>query len=115
VGIYGASKAALELLTKLWADEFGALGACVNAAAPGPTQTPGTADMSTGMVEAIGHHGAGRTADPTIANAVTFLPPRGQLRQRRRADDRWRRAVDQGRLTHRLGSEDGVERREEQA
>jgi NAD(P)-dependent dehydrogenase (short-subunit alcohol dehydrogenase family) len=74
-GIYGASKAALELLTKLWADEFGSLGVRVNAAAPGPTQTPGTADMSTGMVEAIGRTTAlGRTADADeIANAVTFL------------------------------------------
>src|SRR5882757_943549 len=33
-GIYGSSKAALELLTKLWADEFGAAGVRVNAAAP---------------------------------------------------------------------------------
>ena len=39
-GIYGASKAALELLTKLWADEFGASGVRVNAIAPGPTRTP---------------------------------------------------------------------------
>jgi NAD(P)-dependent dehydrogenase (short-subunit alcohol dehydrogenase family) len=63
------------LLTKLWADEFGAKGVRVNAAAPGPTQTPGTADMSTGMVEAIGRTTAlGRTADADeIANAVTFL------------------------------------------
>ena len=43
-GIYGASKAALELLTKLWADEFGAAGVRVNAVAPGPTQTLGTAE-----------------------------------------------------------------------
>jgi NAD(P)-dependent dehydrogenase (short-subunit alcohol dehydrogenase family) len=54
-GVHGASKAALELLTKLWADE--------------------------------------------IANAVTPGLPRGQLRQRRGADDRGRRAVHQSRLT----------------
>lgn len=34
-GIYGAGKAALELLTKLWADEFGTQGVRVNAVAPG--------------------------------------------------------------------------------
>ena len=44
-GIYGASKAALELLTKLWADEFGAQGVRVNLVAPGPTQTPGPASF----------------------------------------------------------------------
>lgn len=74
-GIYGASKAGLELLTKLWADEFGAKGVRVNAAAPGPTQTPGTAELSTELVEALGRTTAlGRTAEvDEIANAVTFL------------------------------------------
>ena len=74
-GIYGASKAALELLTKLWADEFGAAGVRVNAAAPGPTQTLGTADLSTELIEGLGRTTAlGRTAEADeIANAVTFL------------------------------------------
>jgi NAD(P)-dependent dehydrogenase (short-subunit alcohol dehydrogenase family) len=39
-GIYGASKAALELLTKAWANEFGTKGVRVNAAASGPSKTP---------------------------------------------------------------------------
>jgi NAD(P)-dependent dehydrogenase (short-subunit alcohol dehydrogenase family) len=74
-GIYGASKAALELLTKLWADEFGALGVRVNAAAPGPTQTPGTAAFESDLIEGLGRTTAlGRTAEADeIANAVTFL------------------------------------------
>jgi NAD(P)-dependent dehydrogenase (short-subunit alcohol dehydrogenase family) len=74
-GIYGASKAALELLTKLWADEFGAAGVRVNAVAPGPTQTPGTADLSTELIEALGRTTTlGRTAEADeIANVVTFV------------------------------------------
>jgi NAD(P)-dependent dehydrogenase (short-subunit alcohol dehydrogenase family) len=74
-GIYGASKAALELLTKLWADEFGTQGVRVNAVAPGPTQTPGTADLSTELIEGLGRTTAlGRTAEADeIANLVTFV------------------------------------------
>jgi NAD(P)-dependent dehydrogenase (short-subunit alcohol dehydrogenase family) len=74
-GIYGASKAALELLTKLWADEFGAAGVRVNAAAPGPTQTPGTAGFEGDLIEGLGRTTAlGRTAEADeIASAVTFL------------------------------------------
>ena len=40
-GIYGASKAGLEQLTRVWADEFGKSGVRVNAVAAGPTDTPG--------------------------------------------------------------------------
>jgi NAD(P)-dependent dehydrogenase (short-subunit alcohol dehydrogenase family) len=74
-GIYGSSKAALELLTKLWADEFGAAGVRVNAAAPGPTQTPGTAAFESDLIEGLGRTTAlGRTAEADeIASAVTFL------------------------------------------
>jgi NAD(P)-dependent dehydrogenase (short-subunit alcohol dehydrogenase family) len=74
-GIYGASKAALELLTKLWADEFGGLGVRVNAAAPGPTQTLGTQAFESDLIEGLGRTTAlGRTAEADeIANAVTFL------------------------------------------
>src|SRR6195952_2308060 len=74
-GIYGASKAALELLTKLWADEFGAQGVRVNAVAPGPTQTPGTAAFESDLIEGLGRTTAlGRTAEADeIANAVTFV------------------------------------------
>ncbi|MBJ7339908.1 SDR family oxidoreductase [Mycolicibacterium sp.] len=73
-GIYGASKAALELLTKLWADEFGSQGVRVNAVAPGPTQTPGTAAFESDLIEGLGRTTAlGRTAEADeIASVVAF-------------------------------------------
>jgi NAD(P)-dependent dehydrogenase (short-subunit alcohol dehydrogenase family) len=78
-GIYGASKAALELLTKLWADEFGASGVRVNAAAPGPTQTLGTEAFDSDLIGGLGRTTAlGRTAEADeIASAVTFLASPG--------------------------------------
>ena len=42
MGLYGSSKAALVLLTKSWAAEFGPAGVRVNAVSPGPTRTEGT-------------------------------------------------------------------------
>jgi NAD(P)-dependent dehydrogenase (short-subunit alcohol dehydrogenase family) len=40
LGAYGASRAAIELLTKAWAAEYGPQNVRVNAVAPGPTLTP---------------------------------------------------------------------------
>lgn len=73
-GIYGATKAALEQLTRVWADEFGRSGVRVNAVAPGPTDTPGT-NVVPGLVEGLGATTAlGRPADAReIARAVVFL------------------------------------------
>lgn len=74
-GIYGSSKAALELLTKLWADEFGPQGVRVNAVAPGPTRTPGTAEFGPDLIDGLGRTTAlGRLAEPDeVANVVTFV------------------------------------------
>ena len=73
-GVYGASKAALELFTKVWADEFGKSGVRVNAVSPGPTATPGTT-VIPGFVDAMaGTRALGRVAQPEeIAAVVAFL------------------------------------------
>ncbi len=73
-GIYGASKAGLELLTRVWADEFGRSGVRVNAVQAGPTETPGTA-ATPGLAESFAAFTAiGRAAKADeIASAITFL------------------------------------------
>jgi NAD(P)-dependent dehydrogenase (short-subunit alcohol dehydrogenase family) len=73
-GIYGATKAGLEQLTRVWADEFGKSGIRVNAISVGPTDTPGVA-VFPGMLEAVAATTAlNRPAEPTeIASAIVFL------------------------------------------
>jgi NAD(P)-dependent dehydrogenase (short-subunit alcohol dehydrogenase family) len=73
-GVYGATKAGVELLTRVWADEFGPFGVRVNAVQAGPTETPGTA-VTPGLTDGLGAlTPLGRAAAPDeIANAVTFL------------------------------------------
>ncbi len=73
-GIYGASKAALELLTKLWADEFGDHGVRVNAVAPGPVETEGASDFPE-LLAGLGRTTAlKRVGEPDeIGRAVAFV------------------------------------------
>jgi NAD(P)-dependent dehydrogenase (short-subunit alcohol dehydrogenase family) len=85
-GVYGASKAALELLTRVWADEFGSQGVRVNAISAGPVRTPGTAVMGEDKLQALGRTTIlGRVAEPAeIAEAVIFLAsPTRRLHHRR--------------------------------
>ena len=72
---YGASKAAVEALTRSWAAEFGANGVRVNSVAPGPTKTEGVQAQWGDTNEELGRAlPLGRTADPDeIAHAVLFL------------------------------------------
>jgi NAD(P)-dependent dehydrogenase (short-subunit alcohol dehydrogenase family) len=71
---YGASKAALELLTKAWAAEYGSAGVRVNTVAPGPTRTPGTEPMGDGIDELAATLPLGRAADAKeIANTIIYL------------------------------------------
>jgi NAD(P)-dependent dehydrogenase (short-subunit alcohol dehydrogenase family) len=45
MSLYGSSKAAIYLLTKTWAAEYGPKGVRVNAVSPGPTRTEGADAM----------------------------------------------------------------------
>jgi NAD(P)-dependent dehydrogenase (short-subunit alcohol dehydrogenase family) len=74
MAMYGASRAAIELLTKAWAAEFGPRGVRVNAVAPGPTRTPlneGFGDLPN-QIAALAP--AGRLAEPEeLAAAIVYL------------------------------------------
>ena len=76
MAMYGASRAALELLTKTWAAEYGPSGVRVNAVAPGPTRTR----MMEGVPEEMVNHLAalappGRVAEPRSSlPQSSFLP-----------------------------------------
>ena len=74
MGLYGASKAALVLLTKSWAAEYGPHGVRVNAVSPGPTRTEGTAPMGENLDQLAAAGPAGRPGSPEeIAEAIVFL------------------------------------------
>lgn len=74
MSLYGSSKAAINLLTKAWAAEYGPRGVRVNAISPGPTRTEGTDAMGEGLEQLAAQAPAGRpaTADE-IAEAIVFL------------------------------------------
>ena len=74
MSLYGSSKAAINLLTKTWAAEYGPSGVRVNAVSPGPTRTEGTDRMGEGLEQLAAQAPAGRpaTADE-IAEAIVFL------------------------------------------
>jgi NAD(P)-dependent dehydrogenase (short-subunit alcohol dehydrogenase family) len=75
MAVYGATKAAIESLTRTWAAEFASSNVRVNAVAPGPMRT-------SKVVAAMGPDMGGmglttalkRTSDPTeVAHVVAFL------------------------------------------
>jgi NAD(P)-dependent dehydrogenase (short-subunit alcohol dehydrogenase family) len=74
MSLYGSSKAAINLLTKVWTAEYGPSGVRVNAVSPGPTRTEGTEAMGEGLERLAAEAPAGRpaTADE-IAEAIVFL------------------------------------------
>ena len=74
MSLYGSSKAAINLLTKTWAAEYGPKGVRVNAVSPGPTRTEGTEAMGESLEQLAAQAPAGRTATTDeIAEAIVFL------------------------------------------
>src|SRR6516164_1600015 len=74
LSLYGSSKAAINLLTKAWAAEYGPKGLRINAVSPGPTRTEGTAAMGDALQQLAAQAPAGRPAAPEeIAEAIVFL------------------------------------------
>ncbi|MEU0568142.1 SDR family oxidoreductase [Nonomuraea sp. NPDC005983] len=72
--LYGSSKAALVLLTKSWAAEYGPRGVRVNAVSPGPTRTEGTAAMGKSLDALAAAAPAGRPGSAEeIADAIAYL------------------------------------------
>ncbi|GHO49778.1 SDR family NAD(P)-dependent oxidoreductase [Ktedonospora formicarum] len=73
--LYGATKAALTLLTKAWASEFGPNGINVNAIAPGPVRTPGAEEsMGERLDQVASMLPARRVGFPSeIAEAALYL------------------------------------------
>ena len=91
-GIYGATKAGLELLTRVWADEFGPSGVRVNAVEAGPTENPWDRGHPRPHRWSGRSHraraGRGRRRNRQRGNVFGF--PRRQLRERRDSAGHWR-------------------------
>ena len=103
-GVYSASKAALDQLTRSWAAEFGPSGVRVNAVSPGPVRTEGTEPFGE-FIDELVKHDAGR---PGLAargdRRRDRLPgrPRGEQHSRHRA--RGRRWIPRGLTLRQIGA-----------
>ncbi|MCS5719363.1 SDR family oxidoreductase [Herbiconiux sp. CPCC 205763] len=75
LAVYGASKAAVDLLTKSWAAEYGSAGVRVNSVSPGPTRTPGSeAGLGEGLAQLAAQSPLGFVAEADdIAAVISFL------------------------------------------
>jgi NAD(P)-dependent dehydrogenase (short-subunit alcohol dehydrogenase family) len=75
MSVYGATKAALESLTRTWATEFGGSGIRVNAIAPGTTRSDKVMSVMGAAAEQMGAATPlGRTAATSeIARVAVFL------------------------------------------
>jgi NAD(P)-dependent dehydrogenase (short-subunit alcohol dehydrogenase family) len=83
MAVYGSSKAALNLLTKAWAAEFGPKGVRVNAVSPGADSHRRTGRHGRGNAQLASMAPAGHPATPEeIADAIVCI----------REQRRWRMA-----------------------
>ena len=74
MSFHGSSKAAINLLTKAWAAQYGRSGVRVNAVSPGPKRTEGTEAMGEALEQLVAQAPAGRpAAADEIAEAIVFL------------------------------------------
>jgi NAD(P)-dependent dehydrogenase (short-subunit alcohol dehydrogenase family) len=75
MSVYGATKAALEALTRSWAAEFGGANVRINAVAPGPMASSKAVTLMGPDVGGMGATTAlARVADPAeVAHAIAFL------------------------------------------
>src|SRR5882762_10260718 len=78
LSLYGSSKAAINLLTKAWAAEYGPSGVRINAVSPGPTRTEGTDAMGDALDQLAAQASASSSAVPgRLAGAFAFLASDG--------------------------------------
>jgi NAD(P)-dependent dehydrogenase (short-subunit alcohol dehydrogenase family) len=74
MAVYGASKAALNLLTQSWAAEYGPSGVRVNAVSPGTVRTPSVEVLGEVLDQIGAQSPAGYVAQPEeIAAVIAFL------------------------------------------
>lgn len=74
VGLYAATKAAEQQLTRSWAAEFGPYGVRVNTVAPGVTRTPINEGDGAVLDAIVAGTPAGRSVRPDeVAHAVAWL------------------------------------------
>ncbi|MGW3562590.1 SDR family NAD(P)-dependent oxidoreductase [Streptomyces sp. NPDC000941] len=78
MALYGSSKAALNLLTKAWAAEYGPRGVRVNAVQVGPTRTETTARAEENLRALAAQAPARRPASAAeVAAAIVYLADDG--------------------------------------
>ena len=72
MSVYGSSKVAINLLTKVWAAEYGSSGVRVNAVSAGPTRTEGTDAMGEGLEQLAAQAPAGRLQPTRLLRPSCF-------------------------------------------